>query len=204
MTHDKSTPPTRARRGLWALVPIAFFINLGLLFYWGLFNSSDELPSTLIDRPVPEFALPPVEGRELGLSTADLQGHVSLVNFFASWCAPCRVEHPLIMELSASGVVPVYGINYKDRPDAAEAWLAELGDPYTLTGADLNGRVAIDWGVYGLPETFIIDANGRIAYKHVGPFDQRILEEQILPVVRRLQAEAEIEAKRSKQPIEAD
>lgn len=111
------------------------------------------------------------------------------MNVWASWCVPCRVEMPLLVDLAATGMVPIHGINYKDAPEAALGFLAELGNPYTRIGADRQGRVSIDWGVYGLPETFVVDAQGRIAYKHVGPFDRRALEEDILPVVRRLQAE---------------
>ena len=118
---------------------------------------------------------------------ADLQGQVSLVNVFASWCVPCRAEHPLFMELSRTGEVPIYGINYKDPPDQAEAWLAELGDPYTRIGADLDGRVGIDWGVYGIPETYVIAADGTIAYRHVGPVTRSDIGETIMPLVRDLQ-----------------
>ena len=125
-----------------------------------------------------------------GFSNADLHGKISIVNLWASWCVPFRVEMPLLVELSETGAVPIFGINYKDAPEAARAFLDELGNPYTRIGADRNSRVSIDWGVYGLPETFVIDAEGRIAYKHVGAFDRRALEEEILPIVRRLQVEA--------------
>lgn len=180
----------RSRRGrLLALLPLAVFGLLAAAFYWGLWNNDERLPSTLIGKQVPEFALPPIEGRHDGLSSADLQGQVSLVNVWASWCVPCRTENPLLVELAEAGTVPIYGINYKDDPEEALAFLEELGDPFTRIGADRSGRAAIDWGVYGLPETFVIDAEGRIAYKHVGPFDRRVLEDDILPVVRRLQSE---------------
>jgi cytochrome c biogenesis protein CcmG/thiol:disulfide interchange protein DsbE len=168
---------------------MAVFGLLGAAFYWGLWNNDDRLPSTLIGKPIPEFALPPIEGRQDGLSSADLQRRVSLVNVWASWCVPCRTENPLLVELAEAGIVPIYGINYKDDPEEALAFLDELGDPFARIGTDRSGRAAIDWGVYGLPETFVIDADGRIAYKHVGPFDRRSLEGDILPVVRRLQAE---------------
>ena len=188
MSVDGEQGPRRRPSRLLALLPIAAFALLGAAFYWGLRNSDDRLPSALIGKPIPEFALPPIEGRQDGLSSADLRGEVSMVNFWASWCAPCRVEMPLLVELAESGTVPIYGINYKDGPERALAFLKEVGDPYTRIGAERSGRVAIDWGVYGLPETFVIDAEGRIAYKHVGPFDRETLEEDILPVVRRLQA----------------
>ncbi|GAD55808.1 cytochrome c-type biogenesis protein CcmG/DsbE, thiol:disulfide oxidoreductase [Limimaricola cinnabarinus LL-001] len=171
------------------LLPAALFATLAAAFYWGLMNSDDRLPSALTGRAVPKFDLPPIEGREEGLSTADLQGEVSIVNVWASWCVPCRVEMPLLVELAARDTVPIHGINYKDAPDAALRFLDETGDPYTRIGADRSGRASLDWGVYGLPETFVIDARGRVAYKHVGPFDRRALEEEILPVVGRLQTE---------------
>lgn len=190
MSGETSARPRRGAGRLLALLPVAVFATVGAAFFWGLFNSDDTLPSTLIGKPVPDFALPPIEGRGDGLATADLAGQVAIVNFWASWCVPCRVEMPLLVELAETGIVPVYGINYRDGPSAALGFLADLGDPYRRIGADRNGRVAIDWGVYGLPETFVIDAGGRIAYKHVGPFDRNSLERDILPVVRRLLAEA--------------
>ncbi len=108
------------------------------------------------------------------------------MNVFASWCTVCRVEHPVFMELNRDGSLPIHGLNYKDRPEHAAKWLDELGDPYTRTGADINGRVGIDWGVYGVPETFVISAQGTIAYKHIGPVTQETLEQTILPLVARL------------------
>lgn len=174
-------------------VPLAALVVMGL-FGWGLFRGSDDLPSALLGKPVPQFSLPPVQGRTEGLSTADLQGQVSLVNVFASWCVPCRVEHPLFLELSRTGEVPIYGINYKDLPDQAEAWLKELGDPYARIGADIDGRVAIEWGVYGIPETYMISADGTIAYRHVGPLTRAILDETLMPLVRSLQQQKAGEA----------
>ena len=182
--------PARRSGRFLVLLPVVIFGVLAAGFYWGLWNNDDRLPSTLIGKPIPEFNLPPIAGRSDGLSSADLRGEVSIVNVWASWCVPCRVEMPLLGELAAAGTVPIYGINYKDDPREALAFLDELGDPYTKIGADRSGRVAIDWGVYGLPETFVIDAEGRIAHKYIGPFDQKSLEEEILPVVRGLQAEA--------------
>ena len=137
----------------------------------------------------PEGELRVADLKALEAAIAGYKGQALLVNFWASWCVPCRVEMPLLVDLAKSGTVAIYGVNYKDDADAARDLLRELGDPYTRIGADATGRVSIDWGVYGLPETFVIDASGRIAYKHVGPFDKRMLEEQILQVVARLQAE---------------
>ncbi len=182
-----------SHKSRWTLLitalPAVVFGAIAAAFLWGLFNNEDSLPSTMIGRDIPAFDLPPIEGRGKGLATADLRGEVSLVNVWASWCVPCRVEMPLLVELAQTNSVPIHGINLKDKPPAALRFLAELGDPYDRIGADSSGRTSIDWGVYGVPETFVIDAEGRIAYKHVGPFNRRSLEEDILPVVRRLQRE---------------
>jgi cytochrome c biogenesis protein CcmG/thiol:disulfide interchange protein DsbE len=174
------------RRGLIFVLPAVVFTLLAVGFYVGLGIDSNVLPSALIDQPAPDFALPPLPGDERGFSSADLRGHVSLVNVFASWCTPCRAEHPILNALAKPGRVPIYGINYKDKADPALAWLAELGNPYTRIGAD-DGRVGIDWGVYGVPETFIVDRAGRIRYKHVGPLTQNDVERTILPLVTRLE-----------------
>jgi cytochrome c biogenesis protein CcmG/thiol:disulfide interchange protein DsbE len=184
LTADETL--TRRRRYLGYLLPVATFAALAALLGWALTHNPREIPSALIGKPVPEFSLPPVQGRALGLSKADLTGEVSLVNVFASWCAACRDEHPLFMQLKASGGVPIHGLNYKDQPDHAARWLDTLGDPYTRTGADRDGRVAIDWGVYGVPETFVVTKDGRIAHKHIGPLTSKDIEATILPLVRRL------------------
>ena len=176
------------RLGFIAVPAVA--LALMLLFGWGLLTGTDELPSALLGKPVPEFSLPPVLGRDEGLSTRDLIGQVSLVNVFASWCVPCRAEHPLFMALSETGEVPLYGINYKDPPEQARAWLDELGDPFTRIGADRDGRVGIEWGVYGVPETYVIAADGTIAYRHVGPITEAILQETLLPIVRDLKTQS--------------
>jgi cytochrome c biogenesis protein CcmG, thiol:disulfide interchange protein DsbE len=173
------------RRGLIFGLPAVVFALLAGGFYVGLGIDSNVLPSALIDQPAPTFALPPLPGEERGFSSADLTGQVSLVNVFASWCAPCRLEHPVLNALAQSKRVPIYGIDYKDKPDVALAWIAELGNPYARIGAD-DGRVGIDWGVYGVPETFIVDRVGRIRYKHVGPLTRNDVERTILPLVARL------------------
>ena len=180
--------PETQRTGsrLTVFIPLAVALIVGVFLAIGLTLNPREIPSPLIGKPVPEFKLPPVQGRTQGLSSTDLQGEVSLVNVFASWCVACRTEHPLLMALKEKGAVTINGLNYKDQPADAEKWLTELGDPYTRTGADINGRVAIDWGVYGVPETFVIDRQGRIAYKQIGPINPEILEKTILPLIRQL------------------
>ena len=170
------------------LLPIAICLAVGVFLYLGLYRDPTLVPSPLVGKPVPQFSLDPVKGRTLGLSSRDLRGEVSLVNVFASWCVACRHEHGLFLALEREGVVPIHGLNYKDAPDDAAAWLDALGDPYTRTGADLDGRAGLDWGVYGVPETFVVDRDGRIAYKHIGPVTPRVLDETILPLVRDLRA----------------
>ena len=174
-----------ARRWLYAL-PAVVFAGLAAAAFIGLRIDNQTLPSPLIDQPAPNFVLPPLGAAEPGFSSADLKGHVSLVNTFASWCAPCREEHKVLTGLARSGRVPIYGIDYKDKEAAALAWIAELGNPYARIGAD-DGQVGIDWGVYGVPETFVVDKAGRIRYKHVGPLTPRDVERTILPLVARLE-----------------
>ena len=168
------------------LLPLSIFLLIVVLFGIGLTMDPKLVPSPLIGKPVPEFSLNPVQGRKSGLSNADLKGAVSMVNVFASWCVACRQEHPLLMALSRKNVVPIHGLNYKDQPQEAADWLDSLGDPYTRTGADLDGRVGIDWGVYGVPETFVIDKNGRIAYKHIGPVSQKDWNKTLQPLIEDL------------------
>ena len=153
------------------VAPAQDFLTLGLL---------------PIGQPVPAFQLPPVQGRRLGLSERDLRGEVSLVNLFASWCGPCREEHPLLMALARRGVVPIHGLNFRDKPADAERWLDRRGDPYTRTGADLDGRGGGEWMVRGIPETFVVDRQGRIAYVHLGALDETAIEQTILPLIARL------------------
>jgi cytochrome c biogenesis protein CcmG/thiol:disulfide interchange protein DsbE len=177
------------RRGFLYIVPAVVFGGLAAVLGFGLMRKPNTIPSVLVGKPIPKFSLPPVVGRTLGLSDQDLRGEVSLVNVFASWCPPCRDEHPLLVKLAETKTVPIYGLNYKDAPANAARWLGEMGDPYARTGADENGRVAIDWGVYGVPETFVINAKGEIAYKHIGPLSEKALAETILPLVERLRTQ---------------
>ena len=182
-----SIPSHPWTRRIAVLLPLAVFVGLAVFFAIGLTLDPREVPSVLIGKSVPQFALPPVRGRYLGLATKDLKGEVSLVNVFASWCVACRNEHPLLMQISREGIVSVHGLNYKDAPADAARWLDQMGDPYRRTGADLDGRVAIDWGVYGVPETFVVDANGTIAYKRIGPITPDVWNNTMLPLIRSLE-----------------
>ncbi len=181
--------PAISQRFIYFVPPLLFAI-VAAAFLWGLDPERDprEIPSALIDDPVPDFSLPPIEGTRVpGFSSADLRaGEVALLNVFASWCLPCRIEHPFLMRIAEDGIAPIYGIDYKDKQSDAVNWLAERGNPYVAIGADENGRVTIDWGTYGVPETFVIDQAGVIRYRHVGPLFPEILEETILPLIRSL------------------
>ena len=167
-----------------------FFASLGvfvaLAVSFGQPLKSQEALPALMDVPAPEFDLPPVMGRERGLSSSDLKGDVRLVNFFASWCPPCWREHPLLVQLTEDGVVAVFGINYRDRPEAARRYLDRLGDPYARSGADIDGKVGQAWGVAAMPTTYIVDRRGHIVYKHIGPITQSDLDKTILPVIESL------------------
>lgn len=174
------------RRRLLLALPALGFAGLAGVFAVGLNRDPSKLPSMLIGQKTPNFNLPPVKGRTFGLASSNLLGEVSLVNVFASWCVACRAEHPIFMRLSRDKTVPIHGINYKDAPDDAAQWLNTMGDPYTRTGADLDGRVAINWGVYGVPETFVVGADGIIAYKHIGAVTPETLSTTILPMVEHL------------------
>jgi len=153
-------------------------------FAVGLTRDPGTLPSALLNKPAPEFALPPLNPDKPGLATADLKGAPVLVNVWASWCVPCRAEHPILIRLARE--VPVLGFNYKDKTEDARRFLAELGDPYAKIGTDPTGRAAIDWGVYGVPETFVVDAEGRIRHRHVGPLTDRVVAETIRPLLKSL------------------
>lgn len=165
------------------LAPLAIFAAFAGLAASGLFRDNpDALPSTLEGRPAPAVVVTPLGDKPL-LEDALLRADgVKVVNFWASWCAPCRAEHPSLMALAATGV-PVYGVNYKDKPENALGFLAELGDPYAQTGADAKGRMGIDWGVYGVPETYVIDGTGRIVLRYAGPITGTELGDTILPAI---------------------
>lgn len=171
------------------LLPLALFLALLGYFAVGLNRDPHKLPSALIDRPAPDFALPPLLDGKPGLARADLVavpgGGPVLVNFFASWCVPCRAEHPVLARLARAGVT-IEGIDYKDKPEDAKAWLKELGDPYRALAVDRDGRVAIDFGVYGVPETYIVDRAGKIRYRQVGPITSTDLDDKIRPLLAEL------------------
>ena len=164
--------PAAKRSRIWVvLIPVILFAALAALFWKGLSGNPSEIPSALINKPVPDFTLQPVSGLDVpGLATADLRtGKVAVVNVWASWCAPCRIEHPLLTELARRPDITLLGINYKDEPENAVRFLGVLGQPFGASGADRDGRTAVHWGVYGVPETFVVDGQGFIRYKHIGP-----------------------------------
>ena len=171
------------------LAPLALFVIVAVSFGLGLRRDPALIPSVMIDRPLPAFDLAPIEGFKEGLSSQDVAGHVSMLNIFASWCISCRVEHPLLMELARSGATPIYGLNWKDKPGDGTAWLARFGNPYARIGDDFKGRAAIDLGVAGAPETFIIDKKGRIRYKQIGPITPDIWKETLEPLIKELEQE---------------
>jgi len=174
------------RRLRWA-VPLAVFGILLAFLGVGLTRDPREVPSPLVGKPAPAFVLAQLHDPARSLGTADLRGQVWLLNVWASWCVSCRVEHPLLMQLSKANIVPVVGLDYKDKPEEGKAWLAAQGDPYKASIMDIDGRVGIDWGVYGVPETFVIDKQGVIRHKHIGPVTAEALQKTILPLVRSLQ-----------------
>lgn len=169
------------------LFPLAGFIALVALLGLGLRYDPHLVPSPLIDKPAPAFSLPQLHEPGAMFSNADLKGQVALLNVWASWCVSCRHEHPLLLDLAKSGRVPIYGLDYKDERGAAMNWLNELGNPYRRSAFDEDGRVGIDFGVYGVPETFVVDRNGVIRYKHVGPLNDEVLTRTILPLVEKLE-----------------
>lgn len=183
---DREGASRTARRGWIYLLPVLLFAAVGVFLALGLGRDPQTLPSVLIDKPAPSFALPPLPGRdERGFSSADLGGEPVLVNVFASWCVPCRIEHPVLDRLAREGVT-IHAINYKDAPEDALSFLRALGDPFARIGTDRQGRAAIDWGVYGVPETFVIDRAGRIRYRHVGPLQPQDVERTIAPLLAEL------------------
>ena len=168
------------------LLPLVVFLVLVGFFAIGLQLNPREVPSPLIGKPAPAFKLPVLNAPDRKISAQELKGKVWVLNVWASWCVPCRQEHPLITDLAKNSGVPVYGLNYKDKPADASAWLAQLGDPFAATLSDIDGLVGIDYGVYGVPETFIIDKQGVIRLKHIGPMTPEAMRDTVLPMVDKL------------------
>ena len=169
-------------------IPLAIFLALCAFFFVGLFRDPHEVPSPFIDKPAPAFKLEQLHQSQLAFAPEDMKGKVWLLNVWASWCVSCRVEHPLLVEMSRQKLVPIVGLNYKDKREEGVQWLAKFGNPYTLSAYDVEGKVGIDYGVYGVPETFVIDKAGVIRYKQIGPITQEALDKTILPLLRKLNA----------------
>lgn len=174
------------------LLPLLVFLLLGVLLAAGLMlsDSKSEIPSPLVGKMMPEFELPRLDDPFTRVSSGELIGAPFLLNVWASWCVTCRYEHPVIEQLAAMDVIPIIGLNYRDPRDNAIEWLLRFGDPYDLHIADEPGRVAIDFGVYAAPETFLIDAQGRIRYKHIGALTPEIVADEILPLLAQLEKES--------------
>ena len=170
------------------LVPLGIFLVLVAFLYRGLSLDPKLVPSPLVGKPMPAFTLTRLQNPNASISDTDIKGKVALLNIWATWCVSCRAEHEVLLELAKTGKVDIYGLNYKDERAAAQQWLRQLGDPYVANAFDDTGRVGIDWGVYGAPETFIIDSQGIIRHKHVGPLTADVVNQQILPLVAELQA----------------
>jgi cytochrome c biogenesis protein CcmG/thiol:disulfide interchange protein DsbE len=188
MSTEAESGRPRSRRLWLALLPLALFLALAAVFFAQLLSGRDVsvVPSALIGAEAPQTQLPPLEGTGLpGLDPAQFEGKVTLVNVWASWCAPCRQEHPLLMQLAQDTRIAIAGLNYKDRPENARRFLGELGNPYASIGVDGSGRAAIDWGVYGVPETFLVGKDGRIAWKHVGPFTPEAIVTDLMPEIEK-------------------
>ena len=176
------------RHRLLFLLPILAFLAVGLLFLRGLAPGRDPslVPTVMIDKEVPGFDLPPLTAGKPGLKSSDLKGRLTLINFFASWCVPCRAEHPLLLDLAKDKRIQIDGIAWKNRPEDAAGFLTDLGDPYALAVADQNGRTGIDFGVYGVPETYLVDRAGRIRFRQAGPLTPDVIEGQLKPLIAEL------------------
>lgn len=170
-------------------IPLIIFVVIAGFLYSGLGRDPTYVPSPLIDKPAPAFSLPTLSDPASNFSPDQMAGKVWLFNIWGTWCVACRVEHPVLVELARSGVVEIVGLNYKDEDQKAREWLEQLGDPYVTTAVDKDGRIGIDWGFYGAPETFVIDKKGLVRHKHVGPVAAQDLNGTILPLVADLMAE---------------
>jgi len=169
------------------LIPLAIFLGMAVFLAIGLTLDPKKMPSPLVGKPVPQFNLTRLEDPQATFGSEDLKGQVSLMNVWATWCVSCRAEHRILVALAKSGKVPIYGLNYKDRRPDAQRWLQQLGNPYAANAFDADGRVGIEWGVYGTPETFVIDRQGIIRDKIIGPITPEILSQRLLPLIEQLQ-----------------
>lgn len=174
------------KRVLWTLIPLLSFAVLVAFLALGLKHDPREVPSPLVNKPAPLFSLPQLQNPALKFSPQEMKGKVWLLNVWASWCVSCREEHPVLLEMARSKAVPIVGLDYKDKPEDGEKWLSGYGNPYTLSALDLDGRVGIDYGVYGVPETYVIDRQGVIRYKQIGPITREVWATVILPKVQEL------------------
>lgn len=189
----------QGRSNYLRLLPVVVFVVIAGFFAMALRSGDPSLlPSTLVGKPVPQTTFPAVEGLEVaagksepGFTSADLEkGKISVVNYWASWCVPCVDEHPMLEQLKAESGVDIYGVNYKDQAAAARRFLGRYGNPFTAVGTDADGRAAIDWGVYGTPETFVVNGKGHVIYKHVGPITPESLKTKLLPIIAKAKVEA--------------
>lgn len=171
------------------IIPLILFIIMAVFLALGLNLKPTEIPSPFINKPTPVFSAPKLDVPEEKLTPADLKGQVWLFNVWASWCVSCRAEHPVLNQLAKRHAAVIVGLNYKDEPDAAKNWLDTLGNPYNVSIMDQDGRIGIDYGVYGVPETFVIDKKGVIRYKHTGPVTAEDVQTTFLPLIAKLQAE---------------
>ena len=188
----ETAPASGGWRRAIVLLPLAAFLALAAVFALQLLSGRDTsvVPSALLGAPAPATDLPPLAGLGLpGVSSSGFEGQVTLLNVWASWCLPCRQEHPVLMELARDGRFRIQGMNYKDKPDNAVNFLAGLGNPFSAVGVDPAGRTGIEWGVYGVPETFLIGRDGRIAFKHVGPLTEDAVRERLMPAIEKALAE---------------
>lgn len=179
-------------RYLFFLIPLFVFVSLLIFLGIGLNRDPKYVPSPLIGKPLPAFSLPELHNQEHIVSNEIFKNEVSLLNVWASWCTACRVEHPLLLQLAEQNTIPIYGFNYKDERENALLWLQRYGNPYQLNAHDLNGRAGIDLGVYGAPETFLIDTQGRVAYKQIGPITTEIWQETLAPMIKKLKQEVSL------------
>ena len=168
------------------LLPLALFIVLVGFLLVGLRRDPHEVPSPLINKSAPDFQLPQLQQATATVSAKEMRGKVWLLNFWGTWCVACREEHPLLVQYAKTGVVPIYGVDYKDERAAALQWLNEFGNPYTLTAFDVDGRTSIDYGVYGAPESYLVDRNGVIRFKQIGPITEDVWQNKIMPLVKEL------------------